>query len=181
MSRRGEETARQWKTETARAGTSGDRERTQIRKTTPCCGVTLQASAEKMINSEGKTLCFVCNLPIQSHQVGLVWQGGNGVDDLLREQVDQDIIRGRLGRGHRRDSSAQITTIDSEDCVGLSTPPITGKRRRSSLAHLGDLIHSWGSRDRSGGEEGGRKGEKAAARGQSGAQQSRRGTLHEIR
>ena len=54
-----------------------------------------------MINSEAKETCFVCNLPIQSHQVGLVWQGGNGVDDLLRDQVDQDIIRGRLGRGHR--------------------------------------------------------------------------------
>ena len=23
-----------------------------------------------------------------SHQVGLVWQGGNGVDDLLREQME---------------------------------------------------------------------------------------------
>ncbi len=32
--------------------------------------------------------CFVCNLPILSHQVGLVWQGGNGVDDLLREQME---------------------------------------------------------------------------------------------
>ena len=32
--------------------------------------------------------CFVCNLPIMSHQVGLVWQGGNGVDDLLREQME---------------------------------------------------------------------------------------------
>ena len=135
-----------------------------------------------MINSEGKTMCFVCNLPIQSHQVGLVWQGGNGVDDLLREQVDQDIIRGRLGRGHRRDSSAQITTIDTEDCVGLSTPPAhPGKRRRSSLAHLGDLIHSWGSRDRDRGEEAGRKGERAGGKGQSGAPQTRRGTLHEIR
>jgi hypothetical protein len=25
-------------------------------------------------------------------QVGLVWQGGNGVDDLLREQMDMDIF-----------------------------------------------------------------------------------------
>lgn len=32
-------------------------------------------------------ICFVCNLPILSHQVGLVWQGGNGWDDLVREQV----------------------------------------------------------------------------------------------
>ena len=29
-------------------------------------------------------------------QVGLVWQGGNGVDDLLREQMDLDIIKGKL-------------------------------------------------------------------------------------
>ena len=28
-------------------------------------------------------------------QVGLVWQGGNGVDDLLREQMDLDIIKGK--------------------------------------------------------------------------------------
>ena len=32
--------------------------------------------------------CFVCNLPILSHQVGLRWQGGSGVDDLLREQIN---------------------------------------------------------------------------------------------
>lgn len=32
-------------------------------------------------------ICFVCNLPIMSHQVGLVWSGGNGWDDLMREQV----------------------------------------------------------------------------------------------
>ena len=137
------------------------------------CRVTVKkTSVENMISSEGKTTCFVCNLPIQSHQVGLVWQGGNGVDDLLREQVNQDIIRGRLGRGHRRDSSAQMTTIDPDDCVGLygsdaSTPPMTGKRRRSSLAHLGDLIHSWTSRDKRDGEVRGR--------------QDRRGTLQEHR
>lgn len=35
-------------------------------------------------------ICFVCNLPILSHQVGLVWQGGNGWDDLVREQVGED-------------------------------------------------------------------------------------------
>ena len=62
-------------------------------------------------------------------------------------QVDQDIIRGRLGRGHRRDSSAQITTIDTDtECgagagqPGNTTPPLTSKRRRSSLAQLGDFI-----------------------------------------
>ena len=134
------------------------------------CRVTAQkTSDESMISSEGKTTCFVCNLPIQSHQVGLVWQGGNGVDDLLRDQVSQDIIRGRLGRGHRRDSSAQMTTIEPDDInlygSDTSTPPMTGKRRRSSL--LGDLIHSWSSRDKSGGE----------SRGQSGGQQKKGGPL----
>lgn len=33
------------------------------------------------------SICFVCNLPIMSHQVGLVWQGGNGWDEMVREQV----------------------------------------------------------------------------------------------
>lgn len=33
------------------------------------------------------SICFVCNLPIMSHQVGLVWQGGNGWDEMIREQV----------------------------------------------------------------------------------------------
>lgn len=33
------------------------------------------------------SICFVCNLPIMSHQVGLVWQGSNGWDDMVREQV----------------------------------------------------------------------------------------------
>ena len=106
-----------------------------------------------------------------------MWQGGNGVDDLLRDQVDQDIIRGRLGRGHRRDSSAQITTIDADEYgySGLNTPPHNSKRRRSSLAQLGELLHSWGSRDREKycREEEGR-GVRAAPQG------SRRGTLSEI-
>ena len=127
-----------------------------------------------MINSEAKTNCFVCNLPIQSHQVGLVWQGGNGVDDLLREQVDQDIIRGRLGRGHRRDSSAQITTIDADDMGmgygGNTTPPLTSKRRRSSLAQLGELLQSWGSKDK----------EKYDRGAGVAVPPSRRGTLAEI-
>ena len=39
-------------------------------------------------DSHHATTCFVCNLPILSHQVGLVWQGRNGVDDLLREQME---------------------------------------------------------------------------------------------
>lgn len=34
-------------------------------------------------------ICFVCNLPIMSHQVGLVWQGGNGWDEMIREQVSK--------------------------------------------------------------------------------------------
>ena len=45
--------------------------------------------------------CFVCNLPIMSHQVGLVWQGGNGVDDLLREQMEMV--------SQRKDNSNSVT------------------------------------------------------------------------
>ncbi len=94
--------------------------------------------------------CFVCNLPILSHQVGLTWQGGNGVDDLLREQMEMDIIRGRLGGNlmAHRDSSAQITTIETslDDLCATppsgvaATAPAQTKRRRSSLAQLTDLL-----------------------------------------
>lgn len=46
-------------------------------------------------------ICFVCNLPILSHQVGLIWQGGNGWDDLVREQVEESTLKQRLGmHGH---------------------------------------------------------------------------------
>ena len=100
------------------------------------------------MNSEAKTNCFVCNLPIQSHQVGLLWQGGNGVDDLLREQVDRDIIRGRLGRRRRRDSSSQITTIDADDMGMGYDGSTTSQRRRGSFAQLGEMLQSWGSKDR---------------------------------
>ncbi len=148
--------------------------------------------------------CFVCNLPILSHQVGLVWQGGNGVDDLLREQMEnvsaknekkkksflttktgnpellQDIVCGRLGclSAGRRDSSAQITTIESFDDyssnAGGSGPASSSgagaadgaksvsKRRRSSLAQLTDLLRDLsggGSRDKSSSGKGG-PGEK---------------------
>ncbi|XP_017871457.1 uncharacterized protein LOC6585339 isoform X3 [Drosophila mojavensis] len=81
-------------------------------------------------------VCFVCNLPIMSHQVGLVWQGGNGWDDLVREQLEESTIRQRLGG--RRDSAAQITTPPS-----TSPPPGMQRRRRSSLAQLTDILREW--------------------------------------
>nr|NP_001285178.1 radish, isoform K [Drosophila melanogaster]AHN59648.1 radish, isoform K [Drosophila melanogaster] len=81
-------------------------------------------------------ICFVCNLPIMSHQVGLVWQGGNGWDDLVREQLEESTIRQRLGG--RRDSAAQITTPPS-----TSPPPGLQRRRRSSLAQLTDILREW--------------------------------------
>ncbi|XP_032296561.1 uncharacterized protein rsh isoform X3 [Drosophila virilis] len=81
-------------------------------------------------------VCFVCNLPIMSHQVGLVWQGGNGWDDLVREQLEESTIRQRLGG--RRDSAAQITTPPSS-----SPPPGLQRRRRSSLAQLTDILREW--------------------------------------
>nr|XP_036232807.1 uncharacterized protein LOC106622375 isoform X1 [Bactrocera oleae] len=81
-------------------------------------------------------ICFVCNLPILSHQVGLVWQGGNGWDDMVREQLEESTIRQRLGG--RRDSAAQITTPPS-----TSPPPGLQRRRRSSLAQLTDILREW--------------------------------------
>lgn len=88
-------------------------------------------------------VCFVCNLPILSHQVGLVWQGGNGWDDLVREQVEESTLRQRLGTG-RRDSAAQITSISPPTETQETSPPINARRRRSSLAQLTDILREWG-------------------------------------
>ncbi|XP_054262334.1 uncharacterized protein LOC128986173 [Macrosteles quadrilineatus] len=87
-------------------------------------------------------ICFVCNLPILSHQVGLVWQGGNGWDDMVREQVEESTLRSRLGAG-RRDSSAQITSISPPTETQETSPPVSGRRRRSSLAQLTDILREW--------------------------------------
>ncbi|GAB0093891.1 rap1 GTPase-activating protein 1-like [Sergentomyia squamirostris] len=80
-------------------------------------------------------ICFVCNLPIMSHQVGLVWQGGNGWDEFMREQLEESTVRQRLGG--RRDSAAQISSPN--------TPPIASvpRRRRSSIAQLTDILREW--------------------------------------
>lgn len=69
-------------------------------------------------------ICFVCNLPILSHQVGLVWQGGNGWDDLVREQVEESTLRQRLGPG-RRDSAAQISCVTPPTETRETSPPTT--------------------------------------------------------
>lgn len=88
-------------------------------------------------------ICFVCNLPILSHQVGLVWQGGNGWDDLVREQVEESTIRQRLGG--RRDSATQICSISPPTETQETSPPVSGttRRRRSSLAQLTDILREW--------------------------------------
>ncbi|KAG5682141.1 hypothetical protein PVAND_011515 [Polypedilum vanderplanki] len=82
-------------------------------------------------------ICFVCNLPIMSHQVGLVWSGGNGWDDLMREQECESTIRQRLGG--RRDSAAQISGASPPS----TSPPPNRNRRRSSLAQLTDILREW--------------------------------------
>ncbi|XP_037080824.1 uncharacterized protein LOC119101580 [Pollicipes pollicipes] len=79
-------------------------------------------------------LCFVCSLPILSHQVGLVWKGGSGADEYAASQP----IPAR-----RRDSTAQLAAVEPP------SPPGRPRRRRSSLAQLTDLIRDWG---RGGGE-----------------------------
>ncbi len=89
-------------------------------------------------------ICFVCNLPILSHQVGLVWQGGNGWDDLMREQLEESTLKARLGG--RRDSSAQITTISPPAETQETSPPPRTNRRRSSLSQLTGIF--WGTASR---------------------------------
>ncbi|XP_011499321.1 PREDICTED: LOW QUALITY PROTEIN: uncharacterized protein LOC105363353 [Ceratosolen solmsi marchali] len=91
-------------------------------------------------------ICFVCNLPILSHQVGLIWQGGNGWDDLVREQVEESTLKQRLGTG-RRDSAAQISPPNE---IQEPSPMAQGRRRRSSLAQLTDILREWGGGGSSG-------------------------------
>ncbi|XP_076398161.1 rap GTPase activating protein radish isoform X1 [Megachile rotundata] len=93
-------------------------------------------------------ICFVCNLPILSHQVGLEWQGGNGWDDLMREQVEESTLRQRLGTG-RRDSATQITPTSPPNEPQESSPT-NQRRRRSSLAQLTDILREWGGGGTSG-------------------------------
>lgn len=114
-------------------------------------------------------ICFVCNLPILSHQVGLVWAGGNGWDELTRSTLEETTLRQRLGS--RRDSAAQVC------CLSPPEPDVTDqprgtfdystvhspsfsvsflliinyfyliggpRRRRSSLAQLTDILREWG-------------------------------------
>ncbi|KAL5281473.1 hypothetical protein ACFFRR_005082 [Megaselia abdita] len=83
-------------------------------------------------------ICFVCNLPIMSHQVGLIWKGGNGWDDLVREQLEEYTIQQRLGG--RRDSAAQISTPPN-----ISPPTGNQCRRRSSLAQITEILKEWSS------------------------------------
>ncbi|XP_076685202.1 rap GTPase activating protein radish isoform X2 [Andrena cerasifolii] len=82
-------------------------------------------------------ICFVCNLPILSHQVGLIWQGGNGWDDLMRQQVEESTLKQRLGTG-RRDSATQISPNETQE-----SSPTNTRRRRSSLAQLTDILREW--------------------------------------
>lgn len=86
-------------------------------------------------------ICFVCNLPILSHQVGLVWEGGNSYDDIQSE-----LSTPKVKSVGRRDSSAQITSYDPPTEVRETSPP-TSRRRRSSLAQLTDILREWGRRD----------------------------------
>ena len=80
----------------------------------------------------------------------------------------QDIIRGRLGNNTgRRNSCAQITTIESADDLSTSSQT-TSKRRRSSLAQLTELFKDWGMRDPA--------GKKSASNNES----QRRGTLADL-
>lgn len=70
-------------------------------------------------------ICFVCNLPILSHQVGLVWAGGNGWDELTRSTLEENTLRQRLGS--RRDSAAQVS------CLSPPEPDVADQPRGTDL------------------------------------------------
>ncbi|XP_050477240.1 uncharacterized protein LOC126867115 isoform X4 [Bombus huntii] len=106
----------------------------------PCHAMSLQNPRLRHYRTM-TAICFVCNLPILSHQVGLVWQGGNGWDDLVREQVEESTLRQRLGTG-RRDSATQITSISPPNEPQESSTT-NQRRRRSSLAQLTDILREW--------------------------------------
>ncbi|GBP57399.1 hypothetical protein EVAR_51246_1 [Eumeta japonica] len=86
-------------------------------------------------------ICFVCNLPILSHQVGLVWAGGNGWDELTRGQLEESMLRQRLG--NRRDSAAQVSCLSPPEPDPSDQPRGAPRRRRSSLAQLTDILRDW--------------------------------------
>ncbi|XP_065565417.1 uncharacterized protein LOC136030399 isoform X2 [Artemia franciscana] len=98
--------------------------------------------------SSSQTVCFVCNLPILSHQVGLVWKGGNGLDEFSTPTPPLTAFRGRFGR---RDSATQLTCMGSQGpyCGAAASNGSDRGRRRSSLAQLTDIIRDWSTRDRS--------------------------------
>ena len=83
------------------------------------------------LDSTMSAICFVCSLPILSHQVGLVWKGGSGADEFA---ASQPILT------RRRDSTAPPPGAAVEPL----SPPGRPRRRRSSLAQLTDLIRDWG-------------------------------------
>ncbi|KAL0878921.1 hypothetical protein ABMA27_003918 [Loxostege sticticalis] len=87
-------------------------------------------------------ICFVCNLPILSHQVGLVWAGGNGWDELTRSTLEENTLRQRLGS--RRDSAAQVSCLSPPEPDVSDQPRGGPRRRRSSLAQLTDILREWG-------------------------------------
>lgn len=89
-------------------------------RTTSIIKKNLGTNLNYLINRTMTSICFVCNLPIMSHQVGLIWQGGNGWDDMVREQLEESTLRQRLGG--RRDSAAQISAASPP-----STSPPPGK------------------------------------------------------
>ncbi|XP_033320930.1 rap GTPase activating protein radish isoform X2 [Megalopta genalis] len=93
--------------------------------------------AEQDYDRTMSTICFVCNLPIVKPQVGLEWQGKNGWDDFVREQVEETTLKQRLGTG-RRDSGTQISPPNERN-----ETPTTQRRRRSSLAQLTDILREW--------------------------------------
>ncbi|CAG4945923.1 unnamed protein product [Parnassius apollo] len=104
--------------------------------------VNLSLASQIYVKRTMTAICFVCNLPILSHQVGLVWAGGNGWDELTRSTLEESTLRQRLGS--RRDSSAQVSCLSPPEPDVADQPRGGPRRRRSSLAQLTDILREWG-------------------------------------
>lgn len=88
------------------------------------------------INRQMTSICFVCNLPIMSHQVGLVWQGGNGWDEMVREQVKCMTPKNRMRIEHFSNYSMNSAIFFSL-AGGIDNKTAIGRTTRFGCANIG--------------------------------------------
>ncbi|XP_037073100.1 uncharacterized protein LOC119094130 [Pollicipes pollicipes] len=87
-------------------------------------------------------LCFVCNLPILSHQVGLVWKGGNGADEYvasqpipIRRRDSSSLAEAQLKSRRLVDSGSDLKTDISKLLAGRDSVTELWRKRREIQVH----------------------------------------------